>query len=66
MISTRAVVDTRNTGRGPKGKCVAQMVQARASAAIASTLPASGDDAAMTQFLDHLTRQVLGRALEGA
>ena len=55
MISSRAVAEIRNTGRGPNGKCAAQTAQARASAA-----RSSGDDATVTQFGDDLIRQCLG------
>src|SRR5271165_2761274 len=66
MISNRAVVDTRSTGLGPNGRYVEQMVHARASAAISSTVAPSGDDATMTQLIDHLGGEVLGRRFEGA
>jgi len=59
MIRSRAVVDTRNTGRGPNGRNSAQAVHARASAAIVSSNATSGDNATMPQIRDHLTGQFL-------
>ncbi len=50
-ISSRAVVDTRNTGLGPRGRSE-QARQARASAAIRSSV--SANDSAPAKMRDHL------------